>query len=125
MITAAALSEIPRLHLDAVDVLIGIDDIARFRHAARIDARSAMMGLVTAAVWQWKWRVAVSDAGEFGRKIGQLVGDEMHHLPFPLDAATHAEHGRRKKHAPEFLEHLDPDNDVGGARLVLHGEEHH
>jgi hypothetical protein len=43
-----------------------------------------MMGLVTAAVWQRKRRLAVSDAGEFGRKIGQLVGDEMHHLPFPL-----------------------------------------
>jgi hypothetical protein len=41
-----------------------------------------MMGLVTAAVWQRKRRLAVSDAGEFDRKIGQLVGDEMH--PFPL-----------------------------------------
>lgn len=79
--------------------------------------------LVPAAVRQRKRRLAVSHAGQLGRQIGQLVADEVHHLPFPRDASADAEHGRRKMHAPEFLEDLDPDDDVC-RRLILHGEEH-
>jgi hypothetical protein len=59
------LPEIPRPHLDRVDVQVRHVDIPRLRRkAARIDARAAVMEFVAASVWQKKTVVSVTYAGK-------------------------------------------------------------
>jgi hypothetical protein len=61
------LSEIPRLHLDAVDVQISHVDVPRFRRqAARIHAETAVMEFVAASVRQRETGVPIADTGELG-----------------------------------------------------------
>jgi hypothetical protein len=38
-------------------------------------------------MWQRKRHVAIADAGEDALKVGELVGDEMHHLALALNLA--------------------------------------
>jgi hypothetical protein len=57
------------------------------------------MEFVAAPVRQRKPVVALADAGEFGRQVGQLLRDEMDDVPFPLDAALRGEHARREDNA--------------------------
>jgi hypothetical protein len=39
------------------------------------DPRTTVMEFVSASVWHRKAGVALADGGEFGRQIGQVVGD--------------------------------------------------
>jgi hypothetical protein len=91
------LSEIPRSHLDLVDVAVGVVDIAGPQVSRReftwIGTRAAMSHLVAPLVRQWKGDVALADARKLRRKIGKMVRDEMDHLAFALDAAAHRHHG--------------------------------
>ena len=76
-----ASPKIARLHLDAVDVQVGNVDVAGpqtlRRQAARIDAGTAVVEFVAASVRQRKPVVALPDAGQFGRQVGQVLRDEM------------------------------------------------
>src|ERR1700709_503348 len=67
--SVGASPEIPRLHLDAVDVQVGNVDVARpqpfRRQTARIKSGTAVMEFVAASVRQRKPVVAFADAGEF------------------------------------------------------------
>jgi hypothetical protein len=64
------LSEIPRLHLDAIDVQVRHVDVSRLgavrRQAARIDARAPVMEFVAPAMWQREAVIPVADAFELG-----------------------------------------------------------
>lgn len=51
-----------------------------------------MAHLVAAAMRHRKRLLACTDAGEFRRKVGYALGDQMHNLSLPLDAA--AAHGQ-------------------------------
>src|SRR5690606_29492070 len=104
--------EIPRLHLDPVDVQVRDVDVAGpealRRQFAWIERGTAMMEIVAAAVGQGEGLVAVPDAGEFGRQVGQRAGDEMHDFPFALDLALHGEHAGAENGAAMLLEDLWP-----------------
>src|SRR4051812_38487819 len=77
------LPEVPRLHLDAVDVQIRNVDVPRLRRqTARIDAGAAVMEFVAASVRKRKAAVALSDGGQIGGHIGQLVGHEVDNFAF-------------------------------------------
>ena len=66
----------------------------------------------------------LADAGQLGRQIGELMGDEMDDLALALDAAAHGDHAGAQHDAAVFLEHLRPDHQVGDAGLVLDRDEH-
>ena len=82
------LAKIPRLHLYLINVAIRIIDIARLRtlrQASRIETGTAMVEFIAASMWQRKGRVAIADTRQRWRQIGEVQGDEMHDLAFPLD----------------------------------------
>ena len=84
------LPQIPRLHLDRIEMQIGIDDIPRprpFRKPTRIRHRRPMMKLIAASMRQRKGHVALINTCKFRRQVDQPVGDEMHDVAFPLNAA--------------------------------------
>ena len=122
------LSEIPRFHLDLVDVTIGVVDIASPQASRReftwIGTRAAMSHLVAPAVRQWKGDVALADARKLRRKIGKMVRDEMDHLAFALDAAVHRHHAGREDDLPVIFEHFRPDDEIGDSGLIFDGDEH-
>jgi hypothetical protein len=124
----AASSEIPRLHLDAVDVQVRHVDVSRLgalrRQAARVDAGTAVVEFVAAPMWQREAVIPITDAGEFGGQIGQMVCDEMDDFALALDAALHSDHARRQDNAPLAFIEGRPDHQVGDAGLVLDGDEH-
>ncbi|MHA6686653.1 hypothetical protein [Mesorhizobium sp. A556] len=98
--------EIPRLHRSGL--------CERFNpHYSTASACRAgrlwgcLVELMTAAVRQQERRIAVSDAGETGRRVGQPMGDEMHDIPFPLDTAVDADHAGRQHNARMFQNVLD------------------
>jgi hypothetical protein len=53
-----------------------------------------------------------------------MLGDEMHDLPFPLDAPIDGQHAGGKDDAALLFEELWPDNEIGDAGLVFDGDEH-
>jgi hypothetical protein len=61
-------------------VQVGNVDVARLRslgrQTARIDAGTAVVEFVAASVRQWKTVVALADAGEVDRQVGQVLRDE-------------------------------------------------
>jgi hypothetical protein len=67
-----------------------------------------MGDLVAAPVQERKGGVPAPHSSEFGRKVGELVGDKMHHLPFALDAAARSDHGCAYHPAAKPLKHLRP-----------------
>jgi hypothetical protein len=70
--------EIPRLHLDRVDMQVGYVDVTRLRRQApRIDAGTAVVEFVAASVRQREAVVAVTDPGKFRGEIGEMVGDDL------------------------------------------------
>ena len=71
-----------------------------------------MMKLIASPVRQRKCLVAVPDAGEIRRQIRQPVRNQMHDIPFPLDAAIDAEHAGTEHDAAIFLEGLYPDDET-------------
>jgi hypothetical protein len=72
-----------------------------------------MMEFVAASVRQRKPVVALSDAGEFGRQVGQVPRDEMDDLPFPLNPALHRKHAGREDDAALAFVERRPDHKVG------------
>lgn len=80
------------------------------------------MEFVAPAMRHRKRDVAVTDAGQFRRQVGQMPGDEMHHLAFPLDPALHADHAGGQDDATLPLEHLRPDHEIGDAGFILDGD---
>ncbi len=88
---ASALSEIPRLHLDPIDMEIGDQDVSRLaaERVARVRA-SARLRLVAAPPRHRKRPITVPDTRKLGRQISEPMRDQMHHLPFPLDTAMDA-----------------------------------
>ena len=76
-----------------------------------------MAPLVAAAMGNRKRLLAGTDAGEFRRKVGYALGDQMHSLSLPLDAAARGHHASRQDGAPVLLEDLAPDNEVGDTGL--------
>lgn len=94
------------------------------RTLTRIGTRAAMADLVAASMRDREARVAISHAGELGREICEVVGDEMDDLALALNASAHRDHARRQDHAAVFFEHLGPDNEIGDAGLVFHRDEH-
>jgi hypothetical protein len=57
---------------------------------ARIEAETAVMECVSAPVCRQKGQLAIADAREGLREVGELLGDEMDDVPFPLNAAAFA-----------------------------------
>src|SRR5665213_607802 len=117
------LSEIPRFHFDAVDVQIRNVDVSRLRRqGARIDARTAVMELITAPVRERKTSIALANGSKLRGQICQLVGDQVDDLALSLDAALHRDHSSRENDPTlSFIERW-PDHQVGDAGLVLNGE---
>ena len=66
---------------------------------SRIDAGAAAMEFAAAPVRRRKDRIAVADGRKRRRQIGQRVGDELHKLPFPLNAPIDGQHVRGKDDA--------------------------
>jgi hypothetical protein len=69
----SGLSEIPRLHLDAVDVQVRHVDVPWLwslrRQAARVNAGTAVVEFVAATMWQREAVIPITDAGELGGQI--------------------------------------------------------
>jgi len=89
-----ALPEIPRLYLDRIEVEIRDVDVAGLESVgcsiARIEAETAVMECVSTPVRRQKGQLASADAREGLREVGELLGDEMDDVPFPLNAAVDA-----------------------------------
>lgn len=69
--------------------------------------------------------LAVADAGQ---RIGQVVEtmrDDMDHLALALDPPVNPQHPGGEDHPTLFLIEARPDDEVGHARLILNGDEHH
>jgi hypothetical protein len=93
------------------DVQIRIDNIPPprpFRQAPRVGRWTAVVELVAPPMWQRESAVALADAGQIGAEIAEPMGDEMHHLAFPLDPAVYPDHARRQHDPAIFFKHLDP-----------------
>ena len=84
---------------------------------------AGMLALVAAAVRQREGCIAVADAAQQRGEVGQLLGDQMHDLAFPLDPPIHADQACRENKPALPLEHIGPDDDIGDPRLVLDGHE--
>lgn len=56
-------------------------------------------------------------------QVEKLVGDDMGHPVFDLQAALYTENGRGHQNPSIGLEHLGPDDDIGETGLVLHRQE--
>ena len=91
---------------------------------SRIDAGAAAMEFAAAPVRRRKDRIAVADGRKRRRQIGQRVGDELHKLPFPLNAPIDGQHVRGKDDAALLFEELWPDDEIGDAGLVFDGDDH-
>lgn len=46
-----------------------------------------MMGFIASPMREWKGRFSVADTGEFTREVGELMGDEVHHVALTLNLA--------------------------------------
>ncbi len=53
------------------------------------------------------------------------MGNEVYNLAFALNPAINAEHAGAEDRAAIVFEGLGPDNQIGYARFVLDGDEHH
>jgi hypothetical protein len=60
------------------------------RQAAWIDAGNAVMEFIAPPVRQRETIIPFADAGQFGRQIGQMLRDKIHHVALALDATLHA-----------------------------------
>src|ERR1700730_2633028 len=90
----------------------------------RIEARTAVVELVAAAVRQRERDVSIANARQRVRQIGQPMSDEMDDLARALDAAVDRHHPCRKDHPALPFIKLRPDHEIGDAGLVLDGDEH-
>ena len=68
---------------------------------------------------------ALSDAAQQRGKIGQMVGDDVDHLAFPLQFAATGQHAGGQHEAALTVEHRGPDDEIGMTGLVLDGDEQH
>jgi hypothetical protein len=84
-------------------------------------AGTAVMEFVAASVRQREADVPVTDAGQVGGQVGQLVGDKVYDIALPLDAALHGDHARGQDDAALAFIERGPDHQVGDAGLVLDG----
>jgi hypothetical protein len=48
--------------------------------------------LVAAAMRQREGRITTADGRQLGRKVGELMGDDVDHFAFALDAPAHGKH---------------------------------
>src|SRR5690606_15182412 len=124
---SANLLEIPGLGPNLVMMEIGINNITRFcsHTPAPVQRLPAMAELVAPAVRQWKGCLHPADLPQFRCQVQQGAGNKMHNLSLPLHAASHPKHAGTKYKGPILFKNLLPDNDIGNAGLVLHGDEHH
>lgn len=84
-----ASPEIHVFHLDLVYMTVGIFDVARLRpfgQAAGIEVRTSVMEFVAPAMRYRECDVAVADAGQFRRHIGEMPGDHGSADNLPRDA---------------------------------------
>ncbi len=76
-----------------------------------------MRELVDATSRQPEGLIAIGKAREIGCQIEQLLGHQMHHLPFPLDASVNRHHRGSEHDTTASLEEVWPDDDIGGSVL--------
>ncbi len=65
--------------------------------------------------------VTISKAVQIACQLEELLGDEMHDFPFPLNTAVDLPYRRPQHDTPALLKQSQPYHDIGRAYLVLDG----
>ncbi|MBP1861640.1 hypothetical protein J2Z75_005169 [Rhizobium herbae] len=71
-----------------------------------------MSELVSPARWRFEVRLFIRKTGQITRQIEELLGNQVDHLPFPLNPAVDRHHRRAENHPPALLEKAWPDNNI-------------
>ena len=99
--------KIPTSHLQPVNMPIRLINLQHLHDSSLPGVRRARrpMGKLITATGRWPERfIAIGKAGQIGCQIKELLSNEMHHLPFPLDATVDRHHARSEHDAPAALE---------------------